>query len=93
MDFSTVKKNLETLGYSVVCFETGVQAAEYLNAAIDGVTVGFGGSVTLDELGLYDLLAGHNTVFWHWRPTAGLTDKSQIRLNAAKGQSPIGCGM
>jgi hypothetical protein len=48
-------------------FASGAEAAAYLNDVIDGATVGIGGSVTVQELGLYDLLASHNTVFWHWR--------------------------
>ncbi|MCD8206546.1 MAG: lactate utilization protein, partial [Bacteroidales bacterium] len=37
----------------------------YLNAQIDGQTVAFGGSMTLKEMGLYESLGAHNTVYWH----------------------------
>ena len=65
--FDAVKKSLEDRGFSVSCFTTKEEAAEYLNGAIDGVSVGFGGSGTLEAMGLYDSLGGHNTVYWHWK--------------------------
>lgn len=65
--FDAVKKNLEQRGFTVACFATKEAAAEYLNGAIDGVSVGFGGSGTLEAMGLYDSLSGHNTVYWHWK--------------------------
>ena len=74
MDFTNLKSTLERLGYAVSCFETGAGAAAYLNRQIDGKTVGFGGSVTLRELGLFDSLSAHNTVKSHWNPLDGITD-------------------
>ena len=65
-DFTAVKQNLEGRGYRVSAFSTAAEAAAYLNGAIDGVTVGFGGSGTLKEMGLFELLGAHNTVIWHW---------------------------
>lgn len=66
-DFTAVKQALEKRGYTVRVFPTAAEAAAYLNGAIDGKTVGFGGSGTLDAMGLYDLLGTHNTVCWHWK--------------------------
>ena len=66
-DFSAVKKNLEARGFRVSTFETAQAAADYLNEAIDGVSVGFGGSITLDQMGLYERLASHNSTVWHWK--------------------------
>lgn len=65
--FDTVKSNLKERGFSVRVFETASQAADYLNQAIQGENVGFGGSVTLEQLGLYELLCSHNQVHWHWK--------------------------
>ena len=76
-DFSAVKKNLEAKGFRVSTFETAQAAADYLNCAIDGVSVGFGGSVTLDQMGLYDRLAAHNNVIWHWKTEDKLTARYQ----------------
>lgn len=74
MDFTNLNKTLERLGYAVSCFAAGADAAAYLNEQIDGKTVGFGGSVTLRELGLFDSLSAHNTVNSHWNPLGGITD-------------------
>ena len=65
-DFTNVQKNLAGRGFSVKIFATGAEAAAYLDGAIDGKSVGIGGSVTAQELGLYDQLASHNDVHWHW---------------------------
>lgn len=67
MKFDTVKQNLEARGYTVRVFSTGKEAADYLDAAIDGKSVGFGGSMTLDALGLYERLGTHNRTVWHWK--------------------------
>ena len=67
MKFDTVKQNLESRGYTVRVFATGKEVADYLDAALDGKSVGFGGSMTLDALGLYERLGTHNQVIWHWK--------------------------
>lgn len=66
MDVEKTIRNLKLRGYSVRHFATGEEAAAYLDAQIDGTTVGIGGCMTAKELGLYDRLAAHNEVFWHW---------------------------
>ena len=63
--FTKIAKNLEKLGYKVSIFKTASDAAKYLDSEIDGKTVGFGGSVTLEDMGLYDILSKHNDVYWH----------------------------
>lgn len=65
--------NLENKGYLVSVFDTKEEAAKYLNGQIDGRVVGFGGSVTLHELNLYDMLASHNTVYWHDKKPEDMT--------------------
>ena len=67
MDFTKVSENLKARGYAVQCFATAREAADYLNGAIDGVSVGFGGSMTLEQIGLFERLSGHNRALWHWR--------------------------
>ena len=71
MDFTLIKNNLEKNGFQVTYFETKEEAADYLDHCIDNATVGFGGSVTLQEMGVYERLAAHNQVFWHWAVPAG----------------------
>ena len=56
------------------------QAADYLDAALDGKTIGIGGSITVQEMGLADRLAKHNTVLWHWK-----TQDPTVRREATDG--------
>ena len=79
VNFEAVAKNLRAAGYSVHVFDTGAEAAAWLNSQIDGKTVGIGGSATVKELGLYELLKTHNTVFWHWEQ-----EQDEARTNAMK---------
>ena len=73
MDIREAAKNFEKRGFKVTCFETGKEAADYLNASVDGKTVGFGGSVTLKQLGLDESIAAHNTLYDHWKVPEGMT--------------------
>ena len=80
MDFAKVKEALEKRGFPVSAFADASAAADYLNREIDGCTVGLGGSVTLQEMGLGKSLAAHNEVFWHWAIPEG---KSKDEVLAA----------
>ena len=83
-DFSILKKNLIALGYTVSCFDTAEEAAQYLDAQIHHQTVGFAGSMTLEKMGLYERLIAHNEVHWHQRIPEGKTSKEvRVQANAA----------
>ena len=69
MNLENVANNLSKRGFKVSTFETNEDACNYLNREIDNTTVGFGGSITLKELGLFDSLSAHNTVWWHGKGT------------------------
>lgn len=98
MDFTNIKKNLESLEYKVSCFETGAEAADYLAAAIQNTTVGFGGSMTLRDLGLYERLGENNEVYWHWILPEGMTQddaraharNTEVYLSSANGIAETG---
>ena len=60
-DLEKLRRNLEQEGFVTSYFETGEEACAYLGQKLDQTTIGFGGSVTVQELGLYDKLASHNT--------------------------------
>ena len=64
---SSMIETLKNKGYTVSSFAIAAQAADYLNSVIDGVSVGIGGSMTVDQMGVYDRLQSHNTVHWHWK--------------------------
>jgi hypothetical protein len=83
MDFSKVEQNLKSRGFLVSVFETKEQAAEYLNKQIDKMTVGMGGSVTLDQLGLNESLSAHNTVYWHQHTPKDKSPKEIQKLAAS----------
>lgn len=92
-DFANVEKNLRQRGFAVKTFPTGAQAADYLNSAVDGVSVGIGGSMTVQELGLYDRLAGHNTVHWHWKggpEERGAAAGADVYITSANGLAETG---
>lgn len=81
MNFEIIRKNLEDRGYKVSCFDTAKEAVDYMDIQINGKTVGFGGSLTLEEIGLYERLSIHNDVRWHQRIPDGKTSK-EVRLAA-----------
>lgn len=67
MSIQTAAAALEQNGFTVRLFETGALAADALCALLHGRTIGFGGSMTLEQLGLFARLSEENTVYWHWR--------------------------
>ena len=69
MDFSIIIDNLKKRGYTVSTFETNDAACEYLTKEIHNTTIGFGGSITLKELGLFETLSVNNEVWWHGKGT------------------------
>ena len=84
MSFDTVKRNLEDKGYKVTVFDTKEAAAEYLDGEIDGKSIGFGGSMTVQEMGLYEKLQLHNEVYSHAKIPEGRTKKEiQALANTA----------
>lgn len=85
MDINKLKDNLVSKGYEVSIFKNGSDAAKYLDGKIDGKTVGFGGSMTIKEIGLYDLLKIHNKMFSHWE-AKNPTDISVILKDALKAE-------
>ncbi len=98
MNLEAIQKVLEEKGYTVSVFERAKDASDYIDAQIDRKTVGMGGSVTLEELGLYEKLAVHNTVHWHQRIPEGMTSKevrvaanaSQIYISSVNGLAETG---
>ncbi len=63
MDIQKAKENLEKKGYRVTVFETSAEAVSYLTDTVKGKTIGFGGSQTLTDLNLRNVLAEENTVY------------------------------
>lgn len=61
------RANLERNGFATSYFATKEEATDYLCDEIKGKSVGFGGSMTLESMGLYERLAANNEVVWHWK--------------------------
>ena len=62
-----LKENLERNGFVVSYYKTAAEATAALVESIKGKTVGFGGSCTLRDMGLFEALSENNQVFWHWK--------------------------
>ncbi len=93
-DMEKTGKNLEGRGFRVHRFASGAEAAEFLVQTLHGTSIGIGGSVTIDTLGVYDRLCGSNEVFWHWKNHAPETreraGKAETYLCSANGVSENG---
>ena len=93
MDLEKTRENLEQRGFIAKTFATAADAAAYLDGAIDGATVGFGGSITLQEMGLYEKLSAHNEVIWHWKGDADAqarAARAQVYIASANGLAETG---
>jgi L-lactate utilization protein LutB len=66
MNMDNAVKNLKARGFEVSRFASKKEARDYLAGQLQGAEIGMGGSMTLKEMGLYDALADHNTVWNHW---------------------------
>lgn len=93
-DLEKTGKNLEGRGFRVHRFASGAEAAEFLVQTLHGTSIGIGGSVTIDTLGVYDRLCESNEVFWHWKNHAPETreraGKAETYLCSANGVSENG---
>lgn len=56
MEFTKIKEVLEKNGFKVSCFNTKTEARDYLVDKLKDKPLGFGGSMTLREIGLRDIL-------------------------------------
>ena len=98
MDFTILKQNLENRGYVVNCFENRKQAVDYLKEEIQNKTVGIGGSLTVDEMGLFEAIKDQNQVFWHWKDKSNLSwaetlhnaSLAEIYITSANGVAKTG---
>lgn len=82
MDIEKLEKNLRKKGFDFTHFQTGAEAADYIAASLSGKSVGIGGSMTVQQLGLYEKLRQSNRVIWHL--VDGKTD--EIMLDACNAE-------
>ena len=68
MNIEKTLKNLKLRGFEASFFENKEAASDYLISQIKNTTVGIGGCLTADQMGLYEKLCeAGNDVAWHWR--------------------------
>lgn len=90
-NYELLMENLKKRGYEVSFFPTAEEATAHLDREIDGVSVGSGGSMTIQEMGLLERLGKHNTIVSHWQGdpvTAAMT--TQVYLSSVNGLAETG---
>jgi len=78
IDIKETIKNLNSRGFNTSYFAAGDEAVDYIVSQLRGETIGFGGSKTVEKLGLFERLGENNSVFWHWKQ-----ETEEARKNAA----------
>lgn len=94
MNISKLLNNLKKEGFDVSFFETNDDAVKYLSSQLTKKTIGFGGSKTLEELGLFESLSVDNEVYWHWKQpqneAKNNSQAAQIYISSANAISETG---
>lgn len=65
MEYSQIRTNFERHGFTTQLFSAKEAVCNYLADSLQNQTIGFGGSETLRELGLFETLQQKNAVIWH----------------------------
>ncbi len=94
MEYTVIRQNFEKHGFSTQLFSTKEEARDYLVDTLTNQTIGFGGSVTLLEMGLYEALLKNNAVVWHnkvpSRDVRHLANCANIYITSANALSETG---
>ncbi len=94
MERELLKKNFENHRFKTSFFNTKEEAAAYLKENISEKKVALGGSMTSQEMGLYDMLSENNEVLWHWkkpgRETLMEARNAQVYIASANAVSATG---
>jgi L-lactate utilization protein LutB len=90
-NIETLRRNLERRGFATSFFRTPQEAVDYLDGRLDGTVIGFGGSVTVRDMGLYERLKTHNTVLWHQLgDDIRQTRSAEVYISSANGVAETG---
>lgn len=93
-DIQALRDTLESRGFRTSFFSTPEECCAYLNRELDGRTIGFGGSQTVRDMGLYEQLSSHNTCIWHWDKTNNTIPKeatdAQVYICSLNGVAETG---
>jgi len=82
MDLQAIAATFQKHGFETSVFESAADAAAYLNGKIDGMSVSYGGSMTVSQMGLLDMLKTHNDVIGHWDIPEGMS-RQEVYAKAA----------
>ena len=90
-NIEALRAALERRGFETSYFGTAEEACAYLDQALDGRTIGFGGSQTVRDMGLYERLAAHNTCYWHWeKADTDQAARAQVYISSLNGVAETG---
>ncbi len=78
MDLKKLSDTFRARGFKVDIFDGEHEACEFILTECENLSVGMGGSVTLSETGIADLLLKRGNAHWHFRNG----DRSEIRAAA-----------
>lgn len=67
MDIQKTLDNLQKHGFHTAYYPTKEAAADALCDFLHGQTIGFGGCLTAQQMGLFERLGKDNEVYWHWK--------------------------
>lgn len=94
MDYDAIRKAFEKHGFETLLFSSKEDARVYFVETLSKQTIGFGGSVTLEEMGLYEALRDSNAVTWHNKVAAfgvrRLANQSSIYITSANAVTETG---
>lgn len=95
MDIEKTIRSLKSRKFEVSHFSTAEDASDYLIGSIKDTTVGIGGSVTVDELNIYEkLLVSNKDVAWHWKDSSedvlSRAAKASVYISSANALSETG---
>ena len=82
MDLQAIAATFQKHGFETSVFDSAADAAAYLNGKIDGMSVSYGGSMTVSQMGLLDMLKTHNDVIGHWDIPEGMS-RQEVYAKAA----------
>ncbi len=85
MDKLSLCKNFEKHKFSFLYFDTKEQATEYFKQTIKNKVITFGGSVTLEEISLYETLKNENDIHWHKITPGHYMQTPEVYITSANG--------
>ena len=90
-DLEKLRENLTARGYACQVFDTPQEAVCHLQNSLQGRTIGFGGSMTVREMGLFEALSRDNTCYWHWeKADTDQAARAQVYISSLNGVAETG---